>query len=149
MPLRQPRSLQSLQSDRPAIQRTKPVVIAHSNSPEQLPRANTTRVVTAVPTPMAPVKGFSEVRRNVFKPGQGEFVAIMIKLDAAEHVEVSVFNMNGRKVISLLDETRNPGVHEVRWSGYNSHGDASATGKYLVVVKSLKKLERHKVALIR
>ena len=109
-------------------------------------------IVTPEPTPMTHgLSGFSEVRNNVFKPGQGEYAAILFQLDEPDHVTVEIFDINGRLVARLIEENRSPGLHELRWSGYNGNGEIAGSGKYVVVIHARdgRQVARHKVALLR
>lgn len=46
-------------------------------------------------------------------------------------VRLEVYDLNGRKVATLLAGEMPPGAHEVQWDGRNDRGEAVATGVYL------------------
>jgi hypothetical protein len=52
-------------------------------------------------------------------------------LVAAEHVRVVVYDVLGRRVQVLLDETLPPGAHRARWGGTDGEGHSLASGVYL------------------
>ena len=52
-------------------------------------------------------------------------------LPRAAHVQLEVFDVNGRRVRTLLAEPRTPGRHSVKWDGTDDHGALLAAGIYL------------------
>jgi len=58
---------------------------------------------------------------NPFNPA----TSIQFSLGSAAHVRLSVFDLLGREVATLVDEVRQPGAHTVRWDA-SSH----ASGVY-------------------
>ena len=49
-----------------------------------------------------------------------------------EPVKLEIFDLRGRRVVTLLDERLAPGRHEVVWRGRNGAGTPASTGNYLV-----------------
>src|SRR6185503_17475145 len=45
-------------------------------------------------------------------------------------VDLSIYDVRGRQVKTVLHETREAGRHEIRWDGRGSDGHALATGVY-------------------
>lgn len=152
MPARLPNSLNSLNS----LESSAGSSAARAAAPEEIAEAASTQpiriLVTPEPTPMLrALEGFSQARRNVFKPDQGEYVALMFFLEIADHVTVQIFDLNGRLVSHLIEENRHSGLHEVHWNGYDTQGRMSASGKYIALIKARdsRQISRHKIALIR
>ncbi|MBN1780734.1 T9SS type A sorting domain-containing protein [bacterium] len=46
-------------------------------------------------------------------------------------VELSVYNLLGQKMTTLLNEERNPGIYEIQWNGLNDRGQDAPSGVYL------------------
>ena len=63
---------------------------------------------------------------NPFNP----ITKISFSLPEAQRVKLVVYGVDGRKVATLVDEQRNPGLHEVVWTGCNDAGQTAASGVY-------------------
>lgn len=57
--------------------------------------------------------------------------AIRFALPASAQVELSIYNLSGQPVATLVDGIRSAGTHTVRWDGRNDRGSALASGVYL------------------
>jgi len=55
---------------------------------------------------------------------------LSFKLPRAAHVRVQIFDLSGRLVKTLLDESRSEGYQSIRWNGSNNTGGKVATGVY-------------------
>jgi len=51
-------------------------------------------------------------------------------LDDAADVSVKVYNVQGRRIRTLVDEHQSTGTHSVLWDGYNSEGKVVSSGIY-------------------
>ena len=47
-----------------------------------------------------------------------------------EKTELSIYNLLGRRVVTLVDEPQGPGDYQVVWDGHDSQGQQAATGVY-------------------
>jgi len=56
---------------------------------------------------------------------------ISYTLEKPSHIEISVYNIKGQHVKTLLDDNISSGDHYVRWDGKDSHGTEVTTGTYL------------------
>ena len=56
--------------------------------------------------------------------------SIAFQLPKTSHVELSVFDVAGRRVKTLVSEERAPGVHRVRWDGTTSAARQAGGGVY-------------------
>jgi hypothetical protein len=63
---------------------------------------------------------------NPFNP----VTTIRFMLPAAQHVELSIYDGNGRMVARLLDEPRSAGAHDVEWNGTDHLGNRVGSGVY-------------------
>ena len=63
-----------------------------------------------------------------------------IQFDVAEysHVSVSIFNLVGQKVASLVNQNMDAGVYTIKWSGLNEGGLALPSGMYFYEMKTSK-----------
>ncbi|MBD3169445.1 MAG: T9SS type A sorting domain-containing protein [candidate division Zixibacteria bacterium] len=63
---------------------------------------------------------------NPFNPA----TTINYSLTADERVNISVYNMMGQKIATLVDEVQTSGFHTISWDGLNDNGARVATGVY-------------------
>nr|HQV34537.1 T9SS type A sorting domain-containing protein [Calditrichia bacterium] len=63
---------------------------------------------------------------NPFNPA----TTIAFDLPAAQRVEISVYDISGRRVATLLDGLRNAGRHTLRWNGKDDNGKSMPSGVY-------------------
>ena len=57
-------------------------------------------------------------------------------LPVAAHVEISVYNILGEKVSTLVDEECSFGAYSVEWNGTNDRGKPMASGIYYNIMKA-------------
>jgi hypothetical protein len=92
--------------------------------------------VTGVPGASPPADArlvLAAARPNPFNPR----TTIAFELPAAAPVRLSVFDMTGRLVRTLIDgETRAAGPHEVSWDGQDALGQPVAAGVYVCRLES-------------
>ena len=67
-----------------------------------------------------------------------------IPADGAGYVELVIYNINGQKVRTLVDETKDAGFYSVVWDGRNDTGESVSSGLYLyrIVSGSFIKIEK-------
>ena len=63
---------------------------------------------------------------NPFNPS----TTIRFSQPAAGFVELTVYDVRGARVVSLLREHRQKGWHTVEWNGRNDHGEQVSSGVY-------------------
>jgi mannan endo-1,4-beta-mannosidase len=63
---------------------------------------------------------------NPFNPS----TTINYELQMTNHVEVSIYNVIGQKVITLVSEVQSAGLHQVKWDGRDGYGRIAPTGIY-------------------
>jgi YVTN family beta-propeller protein len=61
--------------------------------------------------------------------------ALRFRVDAPSNVRVEIFDVNGRRVRTLLDRSMPRGVHIVGWDGRSDGGRAVAAGVYLAQLR--------------
>ena len=64
---------------------------------------------------------------NPFNPS----TTISYQLPSATHVTLSVYDINGREIASLVNNMQNAGTHNVTWNGLDDSGSQVSTGVYL------------------
>ncbi len=64
-------------------------------------------------------------------------------------VEIVVYNLLGRKVRTLVDENQSAGSYNVYWHGDDAWGHKTATGTYLIVLKTAEGMRTQKVVMVR
>jgi hypothetical protein len=62
----------------------------------------------------------------------GPATTITYSLAAREHVDISVYDLTGRHVRTLVDEVQEPSRYRAEWDGTNSHGDQVPPGVYFI-----------------
>ncbi len=82
---------------------------------------------------------------NPFNSG----TVIRFALPQAEEVELSVFNLAGQKVATLVQGVRQMGSYAIHWDGKGDAGKALATGIYLYQLKTGERVETKKLMLLR
>ena len=69
---------------------------------------------------------------NPFNPS----TVIEYSLPRRDQVEITIYNLLGRKVRTLLDQTQDAGQYRVTWNGRDDNGAVVGSGLYLYQVKS-------------
>ncbi len=63
---------------------------------------------------------------NPFNP----MTTISFELMEGNHVHLAVYNIEGKRVLTLIDRTLDGGIHKVRWDGTDAYGNPAASGIY-------------------
>ena len=112
--------------------------------PTRLPVA--TAVLEEHPTALP--QGYS-LEQNYPNPFNSETV-IRFEMREKQEVELAVYNLAGQKLVHLIEGSREPGVHTVRWNGRDERGSELASGVYVYRLQAGKELiATRKVALVR
>lgn len=69
---------------------------------------------------------------NPFNPS----TTIRYSIPEADQVIISIYDINGKMISTLLNAKQNAGIHEVSWNGKNNSGMPVVSGVYLYRVKS-------------
>jgi len=67
----------------------------------------------------------------------------------AEQVELSVYNMLGEKIITLVNQSQRPGRYAVEWDGRNSRGSKVASGVYFYRLTRGEEAATRKMVLLK
>ena len=81
------------------------------------------------------VPGEFKLHQNMPNPFNPE---TNIQFDIAEnsHVRVSVFNLVGQKVASLVNGQMNSGIYHITWNGLSDKGETLPSGMYFYELKT-------------
>ena len=74
-----------------------------------------------------------------------------IRFDLAEntHASLSIFNLVGQKVATLINKTMDAGTYNVKWQGVNDNGSSLPTGMYIYELKTSKFHSVKKLVLVK
>ncbi len=97
--------------------------------------------------PLAPVTTF-DLFQNFPNPFNPETV-ISYQLPASANVELTVFNLLGQPVRTLVQAPQAGGRYQVKWDGRNEKGAAVASGLYLYRLRAGSFVETRKMMLMR
>ena len=96
--------------------------------------------------PIAPAK--NKLNQNYPNPFQSS-TRIHYQLNTRIHVNLSIYNSVGQVVLSLIDETQNPGNHYALWDGRDNSGNLVASGIYFYTLSMPSFSLTRKMALVR
>lgn len=82
---------------------------------------------------------------NPFNP----YTTIKLELAEAGKIELSVYNINGQKVKTLMDCTTSPGIYECVWYGKDETGKSVSSGQYVVKLQQNGKETAKKIMMIK
>jgi len=82
---------------------------------------------------------------NPFNP----VTKIRYSVAVAGPVTVTVFNVRGERIRTLVDEYQEPGHHDVYWDGRDSGGGAAASGVYFCVLQAGDYQAANKMLLVK
>ncbi|NNE44499.1 MAG: choice-of-anchor B family protein [Gemmatimonadetes bacterium] len=79
----------------------------------------------------------------------GELTTVALQVPAAGPVRAEVFDVSGRRVADLLDETLAPGAHRITWDGRAADGAKVPAGTYFLKVRTDAGQETRKMVVVR
>ena len=65
------------------------------------------------------------------------------------HISLSIYNLLGQHVRTLMDEIKPPGVYSIKWNGKDENGIAVATGFYFYQLKAGNYIETKGMLLLK
>ncbi len=123
-----------------------------ANAVADLTRGGTSyRVTCGLPTGIGEgtgVRGITQLRPASPNPARGA-TTVSFTLGRAEHAELSVFDITGRRVRSIEARTLPAGNHVRTWDGRNDHFQNAAPGIYLIVLQTAEGRQSQRVAVTR
>jgi PKD repeat protein len=94
---------------------------------------------------LSPEKPSLSAYPNPFNPS----TTIEFSLVNNEKIEISVFNIMGQKITTLVDEKLDIGNHQITWNGSDEYGKKLASGIYLYKMKSSSYQLTKKIILLK
>jgi protocatechuate 3,4-dioxygenase beta subunit len=74
---------------------------------------------------------------------------ICYKIDKPGNVNISIYDISGKWIISLLNKKINKGEHQLVWKGFDAKGKIVSSGSYLVVMKFGKNVKSQKLNFLK
>jgi hypothetical protein len=99
--------------------------------------------VTAAPLPA--VAGLEQNLPNPFNPRTN----IAFSVPVAQHVQLTVFGVDGNRLRTLVDERREAGRHTITWDGIDDEGCPTSSGIYLYLLEMGDFRQVRKMVLLR
>ncbi len=93
----------------------------------------------------AVVTGVSGAHPNPFNP----MTTIEFAVSRPQHVNLSVYNLLGQRVTTLIDEVIETGTYPVQWNGTDSSGRGVSSGTYFVRMNNEEGIYTSKLMLVR
>jgi flagellar hook assembly protein FlgD len=78
-----------------------------------------------------------------------EATRIAYTLPRTEPVKAEVFDVQGRRVAVLVDETQLAGAHQAAWDGRSATGAPASAGFYLIRLRAGEQSQVRKVLLMK
>ena len=110
--------------------RSQPDQVAFDEAHPDFPSVSV--ALSGVGTPLPTDYALEQNYPNPFNPSTQFIYALPVSTE----VEVSIFNVLGQKVVTLVQGEQPAGYHTVTWSGNNSDGTSVASGIYFYRITS-------------
>jgi Domain of unknown function (DUF362)/FlgD Ig-like domain len=59
------------------------------------------------------------------------FTNLQYKLNTASAINLTIYDINGKEITTLVNENQSAGVHKIQWNGLNSNGQFVPAGIYI------------------
>jgi len=82
---------------------------------------------------------------NPFKPN----TKIEYSLENDGHVDLTVYNIDGKQIINLISNIKGAGSYSVDWNGKDSFGNAVSSGNYVVKMNADNKTKTIKINFLK
>jgi predicted outer membrane repeat protein len=82
---------------------------------------------------------------NPFNPS----VTIAYEIDASGQVDLSIYDVAGRLVATVVDGVQEAGQHKETWTGIDRTGNRVASGVYMVVLRAGGRIDHRKITLLK
>ncbi|MCH8012349.1 MAG: T9SS type A sorting domain-containing protein [Candidatus Marinimicrobia bacterium] len=91
------------------------------------------------------VYSLSQNYPNPFNP----YSTISFGLPEQAYIRLTIYDILGRKVRTLMDKRLEPGYHEIVWNGKDNHGNNVSSGMYLYAIQAGHFISVRKMVLLR
>ncbi len=89
------------------------------------------------------------VFNNKINPNKNEHAIIRYYLDKPSHVKITIYNIVGEKIKTIVDRHQGTGTFEEIWQGVNENGSVISSGLYIVHIKTDQIDETRKMIVIK
>ncbi len=89
------------------------------------------------------------VFNNKINPNKNEHAIIRYYLDKPSHVKITIYNIIGEKIKTIVDRHQETGTFEEIWQGVNEKGNVVSNGLYIVHIKTDQIDETRKMLVIK
>ncbi len=90
-----------------------------------------------------------KVYPNPFSPDQSGSTTISFSLPQSQNVSLKIFDLTGRLVTTLLDETISEGNHQLQWNARDENGNAVSEGIYFLKMQTANEAETIRLNVVR
>ncbi len=90
-----------------------------------------------------------ELSVNNYPNPFNESSTIDVFIPESQQVRISIFDINGRIVNTLIDEELSSGMHSFNWNTYDNNGDQLSAGYYFIKVFTMDKVVTNKALKIK
>jgi len=64
-------------------------------------------------------------------------------------VQIKIYDILGRKIISLVNNKQKPGYHSIEWNATNDHGSPIPAGIYFYMIQADNFIQMKKMILLK
>jgi len=89
-----------------------------------------------------------QLQQNYPNPFNPE-TAIRFQLPEAGDIELTIYNLRGQKIRTLLNAKKETGLHSVSWNSKDDAGNVVASGVYIYLMKAGEFVDAKKLTLLR
>ena len=82
---------------------------------------------------------------NPFNPSTN----IDIEIGTADNIKLTIYNIQGREIISLVNGFINSGSHSFIWNGKDNYGHSVASGVYIYTLINSSSMQSQKMLLLK
>jgi flagellar hook assembly protein FlgD len=86
---------------------------------------------------------------NPFNPSTTIAFDVPAVSGSNQKVSLTVYDIRGRRVKTLVDAEMEPGQHKVTWNGKNERGEAVSSGIYLYTLKAADQTFTRKMTILK
>jgi hypothetical protein len=114
---------------------TLTLVISNKSSVEKLYTYNADNITSVALNSEKQVPGIYQLLQNTPNPFR-HTTTINFAVPRPSRIRLTIYNLTGQKIRSLLDDGKSVGFHTIRWDGQNDEGVFVASGVYFYVLEA-------------
>jgi len=76
-------------------------------------------------------------------------ITIPFKLNRSSQITLNVYNVQGKRVKTLVSGNLNPGEHSIKWNGKDAHNSEVSSGIYFIQMYDKVNISSQKLLLIK